>query len=137
MKKNAHFAASFPWNLALITHNAPSSVNPPIHFLSVFKKFLIPSLICSWLRSLRPNYTTFLRGLCFCLFLSVFALLLLIFRKFHWSEIELAFNTNMTQKFALRNFYLSRNFNRFSCIRPLQALFINLNLKFTPRWFLY
>ena len=30
MKKNLHFAASFPWNLALITHNAPLSVNPSI-----------------------------------------------------------------------------------------------------------
>ena len=30
MKKNVHFAALFPWNLALITHNAPSSVNSSI-----------------------------------------------------------------------------------------------------------
>ena len=30
MKKNVHFASLFPWNLALITHNAPSSVNPSI-----------------------------------------------------------------------------------------------------------
>ena len=30
MKKNVHFAALFPWNLALIAHTAPSSVNPPI-----------------------------------------------------------------------------------------------------------
>ena len=32
MKKNVHFAALFPWNLALITHNAPSSVNRSIDF---------------------------------------------------------------------------------------------------------
>ena len=31
MKKNVCFAALFPWNLALITHNAPSSVNPSIN----------------------------------------------------------------------------------------------------------
>ena len=31
MKKNVHFVALFPWNFALITHNAPSSVNPSIH----------------------------------------------------------------------------------------------------------
>ena len=31
MKKNVHFAALFPWNPALITYNAPSSVNPSIH----------------------------------------------------------------------------------------------------------
>ena len=30
MKKSVHFAALFPLNLALITHNAPSSVNPSI-----------------------------------------------------------------------------------------------------------
>ena len=30
MKKNVHFAALFPLNLALITNNAPSSVNPSI-----------------------------------------------------------------------------------------------------------
>ena len=30
MKKNVHFAALFPWNLALITHNSSSSVNPSI-----------------------------------------------------------------------------------------------------------
>ena len=30
MKKNVHFAALFPLNLALITHNPPSSVNPSI-----------------------------------------------------------------------------------------------------------
>ena len=30
MKKNVHFAALFPWNFALITHNAPLSVNSSI-----------------------------------------------------------------------------------------------------------
>ena len=30
MKKNVHFAALFSKNLALITYNAPSSVNPSI-----------------------------------------------------------------------------------------------------------
>ena len=34
MKKDVHFAALFPWNLALITHNAPSSVNPSIKAMS-------------------------------------------------------------------------------------------------------
>ena len=29
-QQNVHFAALFPWNLALITHNATSSVNPSI-----------------------------------------------------------------------------------------------------------
>ena len=30
MKKNVYFAPLFPLNLALITHNAPLSVNPSI-----------------------------------------------------------------------------------------------------------
>ena len=35
MKKNVHFAALFHRNLALITHNAPSSVNPSIDIFSL------------------------------------------------------------------------------------------------------
>ena len=35
MKKNVHFAALFPWNLALITHNAPLSLNPSIENFDV------------------------------------------------------------------------------------------------------
>ena len=30
MKKDVHFAALFPYNLVLISDNAPSSVNPSI-----------------------------------------------------------------------------------------------------------
>ena len=44
MKKNAHFAALFPWNLALITHNAPSSVNPSI--VNMLGSRGLPSLQC-------------------------------------------------------------------------------------------
>ena len=35
MKKNVHFAALFPYNLALITDNAPSSVNPSINLINI------------------------------------------------------------------------------------------------------
>ena len=38
MKKNVHFTALFPSNLALITRNAPSSVNPSILFLYLVSK---------------------------------------------------------------------------------------------------
>ena len=47
---------------------------------------------------------------CFNLFLSMFVLPELIFEKFQWSEIELAFNTNTTEYFTLRNFYSSEKF---------------------------
>ena len=49
MKKNVHFAALFPGNLALITHNTPLSVNPSIcdfefeHTNSIGKRLYIPS----------------------------------------------------------------------------------------------
>ena len=70
--------------------------------------FVMPYFICTWLRSLAPNNTTCLRDNCLYLFLSMFVLLyLLIFEKSQWNEIELAFNTNTTEKFTLRNFYSS------------------------------
>ena len=51
MKKNVHFAALLPWNLALITHNAPSSVNPSIcnsvHLHTFDLKQLVQSAVLS------------------------------------------------------------------------------------------
>ena len=38
MKKNLHFAALFLFNLALITHNAPQSVNSSI-YIETLEKF--------------------------------------------------------------------------------------------------
>ena len=84
---------------------------PTCVYSTCVPNFLMPYFICTWLRSLAANYTTILRDNCLSLFLSMFVLLyLLIFGKIQWNEIELAFNTNTTEKFTLRNFYSSNKF---------------------------